>query len=62
MTDQNWLCQRACSLIPNGFHEIGHSGATAGYRGWLAYYPAKQLSVVLLSNDGRFNPGGWKKR
>ncbi|HQQ98454.1 MAG TPA: serine hydrolase domain-containing protein [Cyclobacteriaceae bacterium] len=40
----------------NGFHEIGHSGATAGYRGWLAYYPAKQLSVVLLSNDGRFNP------
>lgn len=40
----------------NGFHEIGHSGATAGYRGWLAYYPAKQLSVVLLSNDGRFSP------
>ncbi|MDW8330338.1 MAG: serine hydrolase domain-containing protein [Cyclobacteriaceae bacterium] len=40
----------------NGFTEIGHSGATAGYRAWLAYYPQKKLSVVLLSNDGTFNP------
>lgn len=41
----------------NGFKEISHSGATAGYRGWLAYYPEKKLSIVALSNDGSFNPG-----
>lgn len=39
----------------NGFQEINHSGATAGYRAWLAYYPQKKLSVVLLSNDASFN-------
>ena len=42
----------------NGFDEIGHSGATAGYRGWLAYYPQKKLSVAILSNDGSFSPTG----
>ena len=35
----------------NGVREVAHSGATAGYRAWLAYYPAKNLSVVYLSND-----------
>lgn len=40
----------------NGFQEINHSGATAGYRAWLAYYPQKKLSVVLLSNTASFNP------
>jgi CubicO group peptidase (beta-lactamase class C family) len=40
----------------NGFAEISHSGATAGYRAWLAYYPEKKLSVAILSNDGSFNP------
>ncbi len=40
----------------NGFKEISHSGATAGYRAWLAYYPDKKLSVALLSNDAGFNP------
>ncbi|MCK6618603.1 MAG: beta-lactamase family protein [Cyclobacteriaceae bacterium] len=40
----------------NGFKEISHSGATAGYRAWLAYYPEKKLSVAILSNDGGFNP------
>jgi CubicO group peptidase (beta-lactamase class C family) len=40
----------------NGYKEIGHSGATAAYRGWLAYYPEKKLSVALLSNDGSFSP------
>lgn len=40
----------------NGFSEISHSGATAGYRAWLAYYPQKKLSIVMLSNDGTFNP------
>jgi CubicO group peptidase (beta-lactamase class C family) len=39
-----------------GFREIAHSGATAGYRAWLAYYPEKRLSVVLLSNDATFSP------
>lgn len=41
-----------------GFNEISHSGATAGYRAWLAYYPEKKLSIALLSNDGAFNPTG----
>ena len=41
-----------------GFKEIAHSGATAGYRAWLAYYPDKRLSVVLLSNDATFTPSG----
>ncbi len=38
----------------NGYQEISHSGATAGYRAWLAYYPQKKLSVVILSNDASF--------
>ncbi len=41
-----------------GLDEIGHSGATAGYRAWLAYYPQLKLSIVALSNDGSFNPTG----
>jgi CubicO group peptidase (beta-lactamase class C family) len=36
----------------NGLDEIAHSGATAGYRAWLAYYPQKKLSIAILSNDG----------
>lgn len=40
----------------NRIAEIAHSGATAGYRAWLAYYPGRKLSVVLLSNDGEFAP------
>lgn len=35
----------------NGHKEISHSGATAGYRAWLAYYPEKDISVAILSND-----------
>jgi CubicO group peptidase (beta-lactamase class C family) len=42
----------------NGTQEVSHSGATAGYRAWLAYYPEKKLSVVILSNDGSFGPVG----
>lgn len=42
----------------NGQTEISHSGATAGYRGWLAFYPKQKLSVIFLSNDSRFNLGG----
>jgi len=40
----------------NSVAEIAHSGATAGYRAWLAYYPAKKLSVILLSNEANFAP------
>lgn len=40
----------------NGFKEISHSGSTAGYRAWLAWYPTKKLSVVILSNYASFNP------
>jgi len=39
----------------NSFTEISHSGATASYRAWLAYYPQKKLSIVFLSNDGNIN-------
>lgn len=40
----------------NGVREVSHSGATAGYRAWLAWYPEKELSVVYLSNDGSTIP------
>ncbi|HEY8389171.1 MAG TPA: serine hydrolase domain-containing protein [Parasegetibacter sp.] len=40
----------------NGYREVSHSGATAGYRAWLAYYPEKDLSVAYLSNDGSTTP------
>jgi hypothetical protein len=41
----------------NGNVEISHSGATAGYRAWLAFYPKQKLSVIFLSNDSRFELG-----
>lgn len=41
----------------NDFKEISHSGATAGYRAWLAYYPAQELSIAFLSNDAGSNSG-----
>jgi CubicO group peptidase (beta-lactamase class C family) len=34
----------------DGLREISHSGATAGYRSWLGYYPGRQISVALLCN------------
>jgi len=40
----------------NGVAEIGHSGATAGYRAWLAYYPSKKITIALLSNEANFPP------
>jgi len=40
-----------------GLREVSHSGATAGYRGWLARYPDQGLSVALLCNAGAANPG-----
>lgn len=34
----------------SGEPEISHSGATAGYRAWLARYPRTRLSVAVLCN------------
>lgn len=34
----------------NGVTEISHSGVTAGYRGWMAYYPEKGITVTCLGN------------
>ena len=35
-----------------GMREISHSGATAGYRTWLARYPDEHASVAVLCNAG----------
>jgi hypothetical protein len=39
----------------DGAREISHSGATAGYRAWLGFYPDRQLSVALLCNAAEVN-------
>lgn len=39
-----------------GYREIAHSGSTGGYRAWLAWYPERKLSIVLLSNYAQFPP------
>ena len=39
-----------------GIREISHSGATAGYGGWLARYPDQRLSVAILCNASDANP------
>lgn len=46
----------------NGFAEISHSGATAGYRAWLACYPDKKITVAVLSNDAGGNAVGAGKK
>ena len=33
-----------------GVREVGHSGATAGYRAFLAWYPDQNVSVAVLCN------------
>ena len=38
-----------------GAREISHSGATAGYRAWLGFYPERKLSVALLCNAAEAN-------
>lgn len=40
-----------------GMPEVSHSGATAGYRAFLARYPEQRLDVALLCNAGSANPG-----
>ena len=39
-----------------GIPEVSHSGATAGYRAFLARYPEQKLSVAVLCNAGAANP------
>jgi CubicO group peptidase (beta-lactamase class C family) len=39
-----------------GVPEVSHTGATAGYRAFLARYPAQHLSIALLCNAGNANP------
>ena len=39
-----------------GAREVSHSGATAGYRAFLARYPAQHVSVAVLCNAGNANP------
>lgn len=46
----------------NGYAEISHSGATAGYRAWLAYYPDKKITIAVLSNDAGGNVVGAGKK
>jgi CubicO group peptidase (beta-lactamase class C family) len=38
-----------------GFAEISHGGATAGYRAWLGRIPSKGLSVAILCNAASAN-------
>lgn len=41
----------------NGVDRISHTGATSGYRAYLALFPAEELSVALLCNTSHANPG-----
>ena len=38
-----------------GVDEVSHSGATAGYRAYLARYPKQHVSVAVLCNAGNAN-------
>ncbi|RAV30220.1 serine hydrolase domain-containing protein [Sinomicrobium soli] len=46
----------------NGYRSVNHSGATAGYRAWMAYFPGQELSIVYLSNDGSLSTTGTGNR
>ena len=39
-----------------GLKIVGHSGGDAGFRSYICRFPERQLSVVVLSNLGTFNP------
>ena len=39
-------------LTHHGQPEIGHPGATGGYRAWLGRYPTHRVSIALLCNAG----------
>ncbi|MDA1306923.1 MAG: serine hydrolase [Acidobacteria bacterium] len=42
--------------VYGGVPEVNHSGATAGYRAFLTYYPSADLTVAVLCNAGNANP------
>ena len=44
--------------VYKGLTYIAHGGADAGYRTFLIRLPDQKFSVVVLSNDASFNPGG----
>ena len=41
-----------------GVREVQHSGATAGYRGFLTRFPDHGLAVAVMCNAGNANPAG----
>ncbi|HEX9887174.1 MAG TPA: serine hydrolase domain-containing protein [Longimicrobiales bacterium] len=41
-----------------GVPSVSHTGATSGYRAYLARFPQQALSVAVLCNVGSANPGG----
>jgi CubicO group peptidase (beta-lactamase class C family) len=41
----------------NGVPEVSHTGATSGYRAFLARYPEQRVGVAVLCNAGNVNPG-----
>nr|WP_246357211.1 serine hydrolase [Pyxidicoccus fallax] len=44
-----------------GLPEVSHSGATAGYRAFLARYPRQGVTVALLCNHGDINPAEYAR-
>jgi len=40
----------------NQVAEVSHTGATAGYRAFLARYPEQRVAVAMLCNSGSANP------
>ena len=45
-----------------GRREVAHSGSTAGYRAWLAHYPAEKVSVAVLCNTAEADAVGLGRR
>ena len=41
-----------------GLKIVGHSGGDAGFRSYICRFPEQQLSIVVLSNMGTFDPYG----
>ena len=45
-----------------GIREVGHGGATAGYRTQLSRWPERNLSVAVFCNAGNATPGEYARR
>lgn len=45
-----------------GVREVSHSGATAGYRTWMARYPEANTAVAVFCNAGTANAGALGER